>query len=121
MVRVVMVKAIVFPDSTLANDEETHVVRQGETLKEIAKSYGMKVQELQEANLGLIYFGYVRPGQKILIPDPSAKPYMVSERDLRAFELQYRAKANVLERAKTYWEGILREAYNSEVVVASGI
>lgn len=76
MVRVFMVKAIVFPDSALVNDEETYAA--------------------------------------------SAKTYVVSERDLQAFELQYRAKANVLQGAKTYWEGILREAYNSEAVAASG-
>lgn len=110
---------IIFPDSALVDDEVIHVVQQGETLKSIAKSYGVKIQELYEANLG-IHFGRFCEGRKILIPDPLAKPGVVSERDVTAFELQYRAKANVMQRAKAYWEGLLKQAYELESVGASG-
>ena len=111
-----MDRKIVFPDLALVNEQEIHVVQPGETLKTIAKSYGVKAQELYEANLGLIHLGRFGAGRRILIPDPASKSCVVSERDVTAFELQYRAKASVLQRAKEYWESVLKQAFELESV-----
>ncbi|MCI0615305.1 LysM peptidoglycan-binding domain-containing protein [bacterium] len=115
-----MDRKIVFPDLALVSDQVIHVVQRGETLKTIAKSYGVKPDELYEANLGLIHLGRFCAGRRILIPGPASKSCIVSERDVTAFELQYRAKANVLQHAKEYWEGVLRQAFELESVTISG-
>lgn len=115
-----MDRKIVFPDLALVRDDVIHVVQQGETLKTIAKSYGVKANEIYEANLSLIHLGRFCAGRRILIPDPASKSCIVSERDVTAFELQYRAKANVLQRAKEYWEGVLKQAFELESVAISG-
>jgi phage tail protein X len=115
-----MDRKIVFPDLALVSDQVIHVVQHGETLKTIAKSYGVKTNELYEANLGLIHLGRFCAGRRILIPDPASKSCIVSERDVTPFELQYRAKANVLQCAKEYWEGVLRQAFELESVAISG-
>jgi hypothetical protein len=115
-----MDRKIIFPDLALVNDEIIHVVQEGETLRGIAKSYGLKTQELHEANLGLIHLGRFGAGRRILIPDSSSKSCVVCERDVIAFELQYRAKANVLQGAKEYWEGVLKQAFELDSVAISG-
>jgi hypothetical protein len=121
MKRVEMDRKIIFPDLALVNDDQiTHVVQKGETLKAIAKSYGLKRQELYEANSGLIHLGRFGAGRRILIPDSGSRSCVVSERDVTAFELQYRAKANFLQRAKEYWEAVLKEAFELESVAISG-
>jgi phage tail protein X len=120
MGRVRMERKIVFPDLALVSDDVIHVVQPGETLKTIAKRYGVKANEIYEANLGLFHLGRFGAGRRILIPDPASKLCIVSERDVTAFELQYRAKANLLQRAKEYWEGVLKQAFELESVAISG-
>ncbi len=115
-----MDRKIVFPDVVLITDHVTHVIQKGETLKTIARSYGVKANEVYEANLGLIHLGRFSAGRRILIPDPASKLCIVSERDVTAFELQYRAKANVLQRAKEYWEDVLKQAFELESVAING-
>ena len=120
MIRVGMDRKIVFPDLALVSDDVIHVVQPGETLKTIAKNYGVKANEIYEANLCLIHHGRFVAGRRILIPYPASKSCIVSERDVMAFELQYRAKANVLQRTKEYWEGVLRQAFELESLAVSG-
>lgn len=116
-----MDRKVIFPDLTLVNDDQIiHEVKKGETLRTIAKSYGLKTKELYEANVGFIRHGLFGAGRRILIPDPALRSYVVSERDVTAFELQYRAKANVLQRAKEYWEGVLKRTFELESVAISG-
>lgn len=119
IMRVRMRQKIVFPDSAVVNEEVIHVVKQGETLRSIAKSYGVKANKLYEANRGLIHLGRFCAGRRILIPDPASKSCIVSERDVTAFELQYRAKASVLQRAKEYWERVLKQAFELESIAIS--
>jgi hypothetical protein len=116
-----MDRKILFPDLALVNvDQIVHEVKKGETLRTIARNYGIKTQELYEANIGFIRLGRFAVGRRILIPDPASRSCVVSERDVTAFELQYRAKANVLQRAKEYWEGVLKQAFELESVAISG-
>lgn len=116
-----MDRKVVFPDLALVNDDQVvHEVQKGETLRMIARSYGVKAQELYEANIGFIRLGRFGVGRRILIPYPASRPCVVSERDITAFELQYRAKANVLQRAKEYWETVLKQTFELESVAISG-
>lgn len=120
MKRVQMDRKIVFPDLAVVNDLIIHEIQKGETLRTIAKNYGVKTQELYEANLGFIRLGRFGTGRRILIPDPGSRSCVVSERDVTAFELQYRAKVTVLQRAKEYWENVLKQAFELESVAISG-
>jgi len=48
--------------------DNKHVVKKGETLYSISRSYGLKVKDLIQANPGLGAKASIRPGQKLIIP-----------------------------------------------------
>lgn len=51
--------------------QRTHLVQPGETLWSVAASYGLTTDELARAN-GLADRNYIRSGQRLAIPQPSA-------------------------------------------------
>jgi Tol biopolymer transport system component/LysM repeat protein len=58
------------PDSTsAASSSQTYVVKQGETLSEIAVRFGVSLQELADAN-GISNPALIRAGQVLVIPTP---------------------------------------------------
>lgn len=57
--------------SQLPDEEEkgkVHIVRRGETIYGIARTYGLKEEDLHDANPGL-QAGGIQPGQKLIIPE----------------------------------------------------
>jgi LysM repeat protein len=102
-------RAIVFPDESYTESDDTHVVEKGDTIVRIARNYGVTVRKLREANLGLT--DLINAGQRIFIPECSTKPGTVLQRDIRAFAMQYHAKAraNVVNGTSSYWQSYLNE------------
>ena len=60
---IIVLSAIAGPDR-----ENKHVVKKGETLSSISRSYGVKVKDLIKANPAIGAKASIRPGQKLTIP-----------------------------------------------------
>ena len=52
--------------------ESKHVVKKGETLSSISRSYGVKVKDILKANPSLTVKSNIKPGQKLSIPGKGA-------------------------------------------------
>ena len=59
---------VVLTSSARPESDNKHVVKKGETLYSISRSYGVKVKDLLEANPSLTAKSSIRPGQKLAIP-----------------------------------------------------
>lgn len=87
--------------------EHVHVVAKGQTLGHIAKLNHVTIKELCEAN-HIRRRDPIRPGQKLIIPDPGEKPDAARDKD-RDADHHADADAKASEHHSTYLGHGLRE------------
>jgi LysM repeat protein len=64
--------AVVLVAMAAPDRDNKHIVKKGETLSSISRSYGVKVKDIIKANPSLGAKANIRPGQKLIIPGGKA-------------------------------------------------
>ena len=93
--------------------EISHIVKEGETLWDIARAYDTRVKSIQEANV--LRGSTIRPGMALVIPGATERVELKSTPELKPIDMPDDAVVHILQHDQTLWE--VARAYDLDLAL----